>query len=154
MSTKSVLFTTGEVAERLRVSTRTIANLVTRGHLQPVRIGDRVLFHQDEINRFSREGVRNTSADLLELDTYINTLEHGAPLHFVLTKYRDRANGAKHDAGDTKVADDMASKVGGLLLKMADKRKDAGEPLTVDERKALKFFCIALKALDEAQARA
>jgi excisionase family DNA binding protein len=152
MSTKSVLFTTGEVAERLRVSTRTIANLVTRGHLQPVRIGDRVLFNEEELARFEREGVPNTSADLLELDTYINTLEHGSPLHFVLTKYRDRANGAKHDTGDMKVADDMASKLGGLLLKLADKKKEAGEPLTIDERKALKFFCVAMKALDEARA--
>jgi excisionase family DNA binding protein len=59
-----LLHTVKDVAGMFQVSTRTIAKLVSRGDLIPTRIGDRLLFHHDELDRFSREGVRSISAKL------------------------------------------------------------------------------------------
>jgi excisionase family DNA binding protein len=56
VSVASHLLTTREAAERLAVSDRTIANLVSRGRLRPVRIGRAVRFSPAEVERFIAEG--------------------------------------------------------------------------------------------------
>jgi excisionase family DNA binding protein len=46
------LLTVPEVAERLRISQRTLRRLVAGGHLRPVRIGSRTLFTDREVAAF------------------------------------------------------------------------------------------------------
>jgi excisionase family DNA binding protein len=49
--------TVNEVAEALRVSTKTVQRLISAGHLKPLRIGRRVLVTQEELLRFERHEV-------------------------------------------------------------------------------------------------
>jgi excisionase family DNA binding protein len=46
------LRTREEAAEVLRISESKLDDLADTGHIQPVRIGRRVLYHPDEIQRF------------------------------------------------------------------------------------------------------
>jgi excisionase family DNA binding protein len=141
-----MLHTVGEVAELLRVSPRTIHNLVSRGDITPTRIGDRLLFHADEIARFAREGVRSISTKPInrqELDTYVSTLGEGSPLHYVLTAYRDRLDGK---AVNVALVETTAIKIGSHLLQTADTKRDAGQKTTEGERLAIKYLGIALQA--------
>ncbi len=48
------LLTFRQAAERLSVSDRTVANLIKRGELRPVRIGRAVRFSSEELARFCR----------------------------------------------------------------------------------------------------
>ena len=52
MSDPVVLLTLAEVAERLRVSRRTVERLITAGRIRPVRIGRRVLVTERELGAF------------------------------------------------------------------------------------------------------
>jgi hypothetical protein len=110
-----------------------------------------LLFSKDELERFAKEGIRATPKELIELDAYINTLEHGSPFHYVLTAYRDKANGAKHSTSDRKVFEETATKVSNLIFKVIDKKQDTGNPLTDDENKAINFYGIALQSFSERQ---
>ena len=52
MSDPVVLLTLAEVAERLRLSRRTVERLVKAGRIRPVRIGRRVLVTERELAAF------------------------------------------------------------------------------------------------------
>ena len=40
------------------ISARTVDKLVRRGDLQSTKVGDRPMFHRDELNRVARHGTR------------------------------------------------------------------------------------------------
>jgi excisionase family DNA binding protein len=52
------LLTIAEVAEVLRVCSRTVHRLIERGDLRPSRVGRRVLITSDEVESFIRRGPR------------------------------------------------------------------------------------------------
>jgi excisionase family DNA binding protein len=141
MST-SMLHTVSEAAELLRVSLRTISTLVSRGDLIPTRIGDRVLFHRDEINRFSREGSRALKAITVnrkELDKW--TLQTDGPLRFVLESLADSLDGQPFDK---EVAEAQAMQLAGPLLSTLEAKRAKGERPTCGEKLTLRYLGLAL----------
>jgi excisionase family DNA binding protein len=48
-----IFLTREETAETLRLSLRTVDNLIVRGELAVRRVGRRVLIHTDEVRRFA-----------------------------------------------------------------------------------------------------
>ncbi len=52
------LLTIAEVAEVLRVCSRTVHRLIERGDLRPSRVGRRVRITSDEVESFIRRGPR------------------------------------------------------------------------------------------------
>jgi excisionase family DNA binding protein len=55
-ATQIFLVTTKQAAEILQVSERTIWNLITGGHLKPVKIGRATRLLSDELTEFARVG--------------------------------------------------------------------------------------------------
>jgi excisionase family DNA binding protein len=149
MST-SVLHTVGEVAELLRVSPRTIHNLVKTQKLIPTRIGDRVLVHADEIARFAREGVRGLAAkpvDRAELAAY--TIQTEGPLRFVLDSLAASLDGKPFDV---KLAFDAAMRIATPLLKTAEMKRDNRHERTDSERLETRYLGLAIFRFSEVQA--
>jgi excisionase family DNA binding protein len=149
MST-SMLHTVGEVAELLRVSTRTIHNLVSRGDLQSVRIGDRLLFHKDELDRFAKEGVRslrNVPVDRAELESFISSVD--GPLKFVLLALAAKLDGLV--GYDEQAALNYAIRLAVPLLHTVDTKIANRQTRTEGERLALRYLGLALARFSEAQ---
>jgi excisionase family DNA binding protein len=141
-----------EVAAMFQVSTRTIAKLIKRGDLTPTRIGDRLLFHPDELDRFSREGVRSISAkpvDRNELDSYINTLGDGKLKH-VLVAYTAALDGKP--VSDAASVYQIGLRIGNELLAIIDAKKTTGEVQSDGERLAVKYVGHALQTFFQVQA--
>jgi Helix-turn-helix domain len=99
-----VLHDVKDVATMFKISTRTVANLVKRGDIVPTRIGDRLLFHPDEVNRFAREGVKSSApVNRTELDAFIDALAPASKLAPLLKLYRSHLDGqAVLDAGEIR----------------------------------------------------
>lgn len=58
-SADQLLFSRRDAARILGgISARTVDKLVRRGDLQSTKVGDRPMFHRDELNRIARNGTR------------------------------------------------------------------------------------------------
>lgn len=56
-SANQLLFSRRDAAKILGgISDRTVDNHTRRGNLKPTRVGGRVLYHRDELNRFALAG--------------------------------------------------------------------------------------------------
>jgi excisionase family DNA binding protein len=147
----SQLHTVGEVAELLRVSPRTIHNLVTRGELVPTRIGDRLLFHAHEIDRFAKEGVkalakrlRTIPVNRAELDAYTASVD--GPFRFVLESLAAKLDGVPFNKELTQF---HAIKLAGPLLQSIDEKIANRQEKTQSERLAVKYLGMALLNFSE-----
>jgi len=54
--TVPMLLTTSEAAEQLRCCSKTVTNVIARGHLKAVRIGKSVRIERVELERFIAQG--------------------------------------------------------------------------------------------------
>jgi excisionase family DNA binding protein len=142
-----MLHTVNEVAEQLRVSPRTIHNLVKRGDITPTRIGDRLLFHADEVDRFAKEGVRSISTkpiDRQELNSYIESVE--GHLKFVLESLAAALDGK---AFDLALADSTAVRLAVPLLQIIEMKTANRQTRTDGERLAVRYLGLALSKFME-----
>lgn len=57
----TALLTLSEVAERLRVSVRTVHRLIDRGQIRPTRIGRRTLVTEKEVEAFVSAAYRSVA---------------------------------------------------------------------------------------------
>ncbi len=147
-TTSSVLFTTGEVAELLRVSSGTVRNLVSRGDLQSVRIGDRLLFHKDEIDRFSRGPLKSLEAQTFnrqELDSFTASVD--GPLQFVLKALVAKLDGLQ--GYDESAALNYAIRLAGPLLQSIETKIANRQSRTDGERLAIRYLALALSKFME-----
>jgi excisionase family DNA binding protein len=148
-NTTSVLFTTGEVASRFRVSSGTVRNLVSRGDLIPVRIGDRLLFNEDELSRFERVGVRSISTkpiDRDELDSFIASIDsmtHNT-LGIVMENYRRELDN-KSDLDRISIMERLALKLAEDVMATTETKRKAGESRTDFERLTVRYLGRAMQ---------
>jgi excisionase family DNA binding protein len=137
-----ILFDVKETAALLRVSLRTVSTLVSRGDLIPTRIGDRVLFHKDELDRFSREGskaIKAITVNRKELDKW--TFQTDGPLRFVLESLADSLDGQPINK---EVAEAQAMQLAGPLLSTLEAKRVNGERPTCGEKLTLRYLGLAL----------
>jgi excisionase family DNA binding protein len=71
MATDAILLSRKKTAALLAVSVGTVDALVRKGELEPVRIGRRVLFRRDAVERLTlterqRQALRDTNGELVQ----------------------------------------------------------------------------------------